>query len=83
MAKTKQETVNIPKNFKFMGVEFPFYFKNPRWVHNGVGAVTIAFDSNDWTAAQKSKFPTVYQKELQELVIKVLEKNLKVKISPL
>lgn len=84
-SETKQEVkqTNEHKNFKFMGVEFPFYFKNPRWVHNNQGAVTIAFDQNDWTAAQKDQFTTKYQKELQILVIKVLEKQLKVEISAL
>ena len=69
--------------FMFYGVEFPAYFKNPRFVESSSGCYTISIDPDNLNANQCQEFANNGMRlELANLSKKVLEKLLGEKILP-
>lgn len=69
--------------FKYFGVKFPSYFKNPRFVQTADKSFTIAVDADEFTMEMKSNWNTKYLPELADLTKKVLQKLTKEKIKSL
>jgi len=80
--KTIDKTKPAP-SFMYLGVKFPGYFKEPRFVQTPDKAFTIAIDSKDWPASERALWNRKYLPQLAELTKKVLEKLTKSKIKPL
>jgi len=80
LSKQEEET---QKSHIFMGIKFPWYFKNPRWVQTGDKSFTIAVDNSNWPPAKKAQWNQIYLPELAALAKLVLEKKLSATIKPL
>jgi len=82
--KTRDATQTAaPKTFKYMGVDFPDYFKKPRWVQTHDQSFTIAIDTSEMTMEMKAAWNSKYLPQLARLGKLVLEKLTKENIKSL
>ena len=72
-----------PPTFMYMGVKFPWYFVDPRWVQTNDMSFTLAIDNSEWPASQNALWNSKYLPELAKLAKKVLEKLTNSKVKPL
>ena len=72
-----------PNTFKYMGVDFPDYFKKPRWVQTHDQSFTLAIDTSEMTMEMKAAWNSKYLPQLARLAKLVLEKLTKENIKSL